>query len=40
MKKYSSNRAQKGKTAFRTPSRFIYKMTLESVKNKRRIKQV
>ena len=37
MKNYSSNRAQKGKTAFRTPSRFIYKMTLKSVKNKPRI---
>jgi len=40
MKKYSSNRAQKGKTAYRTPSRFIYKMTLKSTKNKRRIKKV
>jgi len=25
MKKYSCNQAQKGKTAFRTPDRFIYK---------------
>jgi len=34
MKKYSSNRAQKGKTAYRTPDRFIYKMALKSIKNK------
>ena len=39
MKKYSSNRAQKGKTAYRTPSRFIYKMALENIKNKRKIKK-
>jgi len=40
MKNYSSNRAQKGKTAYRTPERFICKMTLKSIKNKRRIKKV
>ena len=32
MKKYSSNRAQKGKTAYRTPDRFIYKMALRAMK--------
>lgn len=39
MKKYSSNRAQKGKTAYRTPSRFIYKMTLKAIENKRKVKK-
>jgi hypothetical protein len=39
MKKYSSNRAQKGKTAYRTPSRFIYKMALKAIKDKRRIRK-
>ncbi len=28
MKKYSSNRAQKGKTAYRTPSRFKVQQSL------------
>ncbi|MBI2436167.1 MAG: hypothetical protein HYV41_00245 [Candidatus Magasanikbacteria bacterium] len=28
MKKYSSNRAQKGKTAYRTPSRFKIQQSL------------
>ncbi len=40
MKNYSSNRAQKGKIAYRTPDRFIYKMTLKSIKNKIRIKKI
>jgi len=40
MKKYSSNRAQKGKTAYRTPSRFIYKTALKSIKSKPRGKKV
>lgn len=29
MKKYSSQKNVKGKVSFRTPSRFIYKMTLK-----------
>lgn len=40
MKNYSSNRAQKGKTAYRTPDRFIYKMALKSIKNKRRVEKI
>ena len=32
MKNYSSNNAQKGKLAYRTPSRFIYKKCLEAQK--------
>ena len=39
MKNYSSNRAQKGKTAYRTPDRFIYKMALKSIRNKQRLKK-
>jgi hypothetical protein len=34
MKKYSSNRAQKGKTAYRTPSKFIYNKYLQTIKGK------
>jgi len=36
MKKYSSKRAKKGKTAFRTPSRFIYKkcQKIAGIRNK------
>jgi hypothetical protein len=34
MKKYSCKKAKKGKTAFRTPSRFIYETFLKSKKNK------
>jgi len=37
MKNYSSNRAQKGKTAYRTPDRFIYKMVLKAAKAKCRL---
>jgi len=39
MKNYSSNRAQKGKTAYRTPDRFIYKQVLKSAKEKCRVKK-
>jgi len=34
MKNYANNRAQKGKTAFRTPDRFIYKAVKLFWKNK------
>lgn len=34
MKNYASNRAQKGKLAYRTPSRFIYKKCLAAQKIK------
>jgi hypothetical protein len=40
MKNYSSNRAQRGKTAYRTPSRFIYKMALKAIKDKRKTKKI
>jgi len=33
MKNYASNRAQKGKLAYRTPSQFIYKKCLTAQKN-------
>ncbi len=32
MKKYSCKRAKKGKIAYRTPSKFIYKMVLKPKK--------
>jgi len=37
MKNYSSNNAQKGKTAYRTPSRFIYQKYLgaQNLKNQK-----
>jgi|GEM_PF-2611439 len=34
MKNYSSNRAQKGKLAYRTPSRFIYQKYLDACKTR------
>lgn len=34
MKNYSSNKAQKGKTAYRTPSKFIYNQYVKTVKGK------
>jgi len=37
MRNYSSKRAKKGKLAYRTPSRFIYKKTEEA--GKRRIRK-
>jgi len=40
MKNYSSNRAQKGKTAYRTPSRFKVKQSLyNKIKGKLEIKR-
>lgn len=39
MKNYSSNNAQKGKLAYRTPSRFIYQKCLNSQKAKSKKKQ-
>ena len=34
MRNYSSKRAKKGKLAYRTPDRFIYKQVLKAVRNK------
>jgi len=34
MKKYSSKQAKRGKTAYRTPSVFIYKKTVENEKKR------
>ena len=34
MKNYSSNKAQKGKTAYRTPSKFIYQKYMKTTKGK------
>jgi hypothetical protein len=34
MKNYSSNRAQRGKLAYRTPSKFIYQKYMKTVKGK------
>ncbi len=34
MKRYSSRKAKKGKTAYRTPSKFIYKKDLQTKKSK------
>lgn len=34
MKNYSSNKAQKGKTAYRTPSKFIYQKYMKTNKGK------
>ena len=34
MKNYSSNNAQKGKLAYRTPSRFIYQKYLNACKTR------
>ena len=39
MKQYSSNRAQKGKLAYRTPDRFIYKKVLAGQRFKQNSKQ-
>ncbi len=38
MKKYSFKQAKKGRTAYRTPSGFIYRKTVESLKKKKRKK--
>jgi len=35
MKKYSSKQAKRGRTAYRTPSRFIYKKFLENTERNR-----
>jgi len=34
MKNYSRKRAQKGKLAYRTPERFIYRKCQQNLKNK------
>jgi hypothetical protein len=42
MKNYSSNKAQKGKTAYRTPSKFIYQnyMKTTKVKSKQKLQKM
>jgi len=39
MKKYSSKRAKKGKTAYRIPSRFFYQTSRVALCNRSAIKQ-
>ncbi len=39
MKKYSFKQAKKGKTAYRTPSSFINRKKIESLKNKKQKKK-
>lgn len=39
MKNYSSKRAKKGKLAYRTPDRFIYRQFLNTTKEKCRRKK-
>lgn len=39
MKKYSCNLAQKGKTAYRTPQKFIYQSIAKLSKNKAKVKK-
>jgi len=40
MKNYASKRAKKGKLAYRTPDRFIYKQVLRAKKEKCRMKKI
>jgi len=39
MRNYASKQAKKGKLAYRTPDRFIYKQVLRTTKWKRRLKK-